>query len=423
MASRRFISERLTDLWAGTVARVFPERQILVRGQGRVHYFTLGTFQQMLLTGAFAACLLWAALATAAYVAGAATLADRDSQIAARAAELNDVKGNYQAAFGQLDEFNALFTNITCEITDIQDSLLRISERNADPAKHGAGPAGLPHLDPDAGGCRQGAAGSRVAIAAPAEPAASANAEQEALRLRVAQLEGELGKLKASHGAFLERSAGIAALRVGELERTLNAVGLSTKHLTDASDPVPTPAERYGRGGPFVAANGGADHDAAFNPVALFNTRADRLASLAVAIRAMPLAAPLVDYEVTSPFGSRDDPINALTGIHEGVDLGAPEGTPVLASGDAVVASAGPRDRYGNLVELDHGMGIHTRYAHLSRVLVTPGDKVLRGTPIGLLGTTGRSTGPHLHYEVRMGEQPTNPMKFITAGRDVLKSQ
>jgi murein DD-endopeptidase MepM/ murein hydrolase activator NlpD len=378
----------------------------------------LGTFQQLLLTGGFSGCVLWALLATAAYVDGAATLAAKESQIAARAAELSDVKGNYQAAFGQLDEFHALFSNITCEITDIQDSLLRISERNAGPAKRGAAPTGLPHLDPDAGSCRQGGTAPHIA---PASPDAAATSEQEALRLRVAQLETELGKLKASHGAFLERSAGIAAQRIGELERTLNSVGLNAKRLADTSEPAPT--ERYGRGGPFVAATGSADHPPMFSPVALFNTHADRLASLALAVRAMPLAAPLIDYEVTSPFGARNDPINALTGIHEGVDLGAPEGTPVLATGDAVVASAGPRDRYGNMVELDHGMGLHTRYAHLSRILVSAGDKVLRGTPIGLLGSTGRSTGPHLHYEVRMGDQPTNPIKFITAGRDVLKSQ
>ncbi|HLN26025.1 MAG TPA: hypothetical protein VK558_18805, partial [Patescibacteria group bacterium] len=193
MANRRSISERLTDLWTGTVARVFPERQILVRGQGRVHYFTLGTVQQLLLAGGFTGCLLWALLATAAYVDGAATLAAKESQIAARAAELNDVKGNYQAAFGQLDEFHALFSNITCEITDIQDSLLRISERNTGPDKRGAAPTVLPHLDPDAGGCRQNATTPRIATA-PVDAKTAANAEQEALRQRVAQLESELSK-------------------------------------------------------------------------------------------------------------------------------------------------------------------------------------------------------------------------------------
>ena len=91
----------------------------------------------------------------------------------------------------------------------------------------------------------------------------------------------------------------------------------------------------------------------------------------------MPLGEPLADYEVTSPFGARNDPINAMTGIHEGVDLGAATGTPVMATGAGQVVWAGWRDRYGLMVEIEHGMGgLHTRYAHLSKVLVNVGERV-----------------------------------------------
>jgi murein DD-endopeptidase MepM/ murein hydrolase activator NlpD len=112
-----------------------------------------------------------------------------------------------------------------------------------------------------------------------------------------------------------------------------------------------------------------------------------------------------------------------MTGIHEGLDLGAPIGTPVEATGDGQVVWAGWRDRYGNLVEIDHGNGVHTRYGHLSKVMVSVGARINRGAVIGLVGETGRTTGPHLHYEVRMGDQATNPMKFIAAGQHVLKTQ
>jgi murein DD-endopeptidase MepM/ murein hydrolase activator NlpD len=158
-------------------------------------------------------------------------------------------------------------------------------------------------------------------------------------------------------------------------------------------------------------------------PVTLFNSHADRLDNLTAAIKTLPLGEPLTDYEVTSPFGVRNDPINTMSGIHEGVDLGAATGTPVMATGDGQVVWASWRDRYGILVEIEHEMGIRTRYAHLSKTLVTVGQRVSRGTPIGLVGETGRTTGPHLHYEVRMGEQATNPMKFIMAGQNVFKGQ
>jgi murein DD-endopeptidase MepM/ murein hydrolase activator NlpD len=159
------------------------------------------------------------------------------------------------------------------------------------------------------------------------------------------------------------------------------------------------------------------------NTVALFNNRAERLDTLSMLLRGLPLGEPLADYEITSPFGPRRDPINGQTGFHEGVDLGAPVGTPVVATGDGQVDWAGWRDRYGQLVEVDHGWGLRTRYAHLSKIMVHAGERVRRGTPVGLLGETGRTTGPHLHYEVRVNEQPTNPMKFITAGHDVLNDQ
>jgi len=193
----------------------------------------------------------------------------------------------------------------------------------------------------------------------------------------------------------------------------MTSVGLSPSTPSE-------PRSDFGRGGPFVPptlANSTSDD---IDPAALLNSRIERLDGLSLALAPLPFAAPLTHYEVTSPFGVRNDPINIRTGIHEGVDLVAPPDTPVLATGNGVVVWAGRRDRYGNLVELDHGQGLHTRYAHLSRILVGVGDSVQRGAPVGLLGDTGRSTGPHLHYEVRRDDEATNPMKFIAAGRDII---
>lgn len=427
MQDRRSILRHESAAWL-SLHRIFPERQIMVRNGGRIRCFRLGTLTQLAVVATVAGGVLWSLLATAAYFDGLASLTTKDDEIAQRTAELDGVKANYRAAFGQLDEFQTVFQGITCEISDIQDSLLKIAERGVGNGKKGGATAGMPKLDPDAVGCRQG---DRAVAAASQAPAivgkADAAQEQEILRQRLTRLQDELGKLKASHGAFLQESAGLAAVRIGELERALSAAGVDLKTIQPGKAKPRTEDAKwsfFGRGGPFVAAHGGAaPPNPDINPVTLFNSHADRLDNLASTIRSLPLGEPLVDYEVTSPFGARNDPINAMSGIHEGVDMGAITGTPVTATGDGQVVWATWRDRYGLLVEVDHGMGVHTRYAHLSKVLVNLGQHVSRGTPLGLVGETGRTTGPHLHYEVRVGEQATNPMKFIMAGQNVLKGQ
>ncbi len=169
--------------------------------------------------------------------------------------------------------------------------------------------------------------------------------------------------------------------------------------------------------------SGSSDGAPAFDPIALFNSHADRLDNLIVAMRSLPLSEPLEDYEITSPYGSRDDPFNEQSAFHEGVDFGAPLNSPVMATGDGVVTWAGWRDKYGIMVEVDHGRGLTTRYAHLGRTLVHPGDHVSRGRRSACSAIPAARPGPHLHYEVRMNDQPTDPLKFITAGRDVLKNE
>ena len=438
MTDRQSIIVRLGLALRGAVRRLFPARQILVRDQATVRCFRLGTIHQILIVAAVSGCVLWALLATAAYLDGLATVASKDDEIAHRAAELDGLKGSYQAAFSRLDEFQSIFQGISCEISDIQDSLLRITERTMGSGKRAA--ANLPRLDPDAKGCRTVAADQPAAegtVAAQRQTDTrrivgslkdAGNSEQQSLRRRVGELEEALARLKASHGAFLQHSSDLAASRIGELERGLSSVGVDPRHLISGSlqraRTSDTAANPYGRGGPFIAAGvGQRAWPDLLTPIALFNSHAERLDTLTSALRTLPLGEPLADYEVTSPFGARNDPINWQTGFHEGVDLGAPTGTPVMATGDGQVIWAAWRDRYGLMVELEHGVNTKTRYAHLSKVLVTVGEHVKRGSPVGLVGETGRTTGPHLHYEVRIGDQPVNPMKFITAGQDVLKGQ
>ena len=437
MADRHALFSRIWAPIASFVRRNFPERHIIFKDHRRVVCIKVRTSHQLVAAGGVLGCMVWAVLATAAYLQGAALLATKEHEIAIRAAEIDDMKSNYQAAFGKLDEFQSIFSGITCEITDIQDSLLRITEKGVTAARRATGT--MPRLDPDANKCRSAdplriAGVPRIGNSEETQrivgslPDATDSLHQEALldsaahdrdilQRRVNQLSDSLEKLRESHGAFLRHSADLTAMRIGELEKTLASVGLNSRGVGDS---------RFGRGGPFIAASSlasgqGLSDD--FNPVSLFNSHADRLDNLANMLKSLPLASPLNDFELTSAFGARNDPINALTGIHEGLDLGAPAGTAVTATGDGQVVWASWRDRYGNMVEIDHGNGLRTRYAHLSKILVTNGSHVARGNVVGLVGETGRTTGPHLHYEVRMGEQATNPMKFIAAGQNVLKTQ
>ena len=126
-----------------------------------------------------------------------------------------------------------------------------------------------------------------------------------------------------------------------------------------------------------------------------------------------PAAAGEVTDYVTSGFGFREHPITGDHRFHTGVDLRAAEGAPIRAASEGVVKSAGPRGGYGNAVEIDHGDGTTTLYAHASALLVKPGQRVTRGEPVALVGQTGQATGPHLHFELRRHDHPVNPMAMV----------
>ncbi|WP_237751652.1 M23 family metallopeptidase [Sphingobium sp. DC-2] len=125
-----------------------------------------------------------------------------------------------------------------------------------------------------------------------------------------------------------------------------------------------------------------------------------------------PAARPLGFLRITSAFGMRAHPLRGGIRLHQGVDLAAPMGTPVRAAADGIVSQAGWSGGYGLLVAIDHGARMATRYGHMSQLTVEPGQRVLRNSIIGYVGSTGRSTGPHLHYEVRRGGRAVDPLKI-----------
>ncbi len=124
----------------------------------------------------------------------------------------------------------------------------------------------------------------------------------------------------------------------------------------------------------------------------------------------LPLLMPLDDIRMTSGFGTRNAPLLGASRHHAGIDVGAPAGTPIVATGRASVTRAGAAGGYGLMVILDHGNGLETRYAHMSRIAVAQGQEVEQGQVIGFVGSTGLSTGPHLHYETRLDGRPVDPL-------------
>lgn len=138
---------------------------------------------------------------------------------------------------------------------------------------------------------------------------------------------------------------------------------------------------------------------------------------------AVPSAKPINAATFTSGYGVRSDPFRGSAAMHAGIDLAAPQGTAVYATADGIVDKAEWSNGYGNLVEVAHGKGVQTRFGHLSRILVHSGQLVHRGDLIALVGSTGRSTGPHLHYEVRIDGHAVNPVPFLQAGDYVVAMQ
>jgi murein DD-endopeptidase MepM/ murein hydrolase activator NlpD len=142
--------------------------------------------------------------------------------------------------------------------------------------------------------------------------------------------------------------------------------------------------------------------------------------SLANAAEGMPFRRP-TQARTTSGFGVRFDPFNGRPALHQGQDFAAPLNTPIYAPAPGIVSFVGVRSGYGNTVEIDHGRGFKTRYAHLNGTAVQAGQRIKLGQPVGAMGTTGRSTGVHLHYEIWMNGRPQNPARFMRAGDQLVQ--
>jgi murein DD-endopeptidase MepM/ murein hydrolase activator NlpD len=345
----------------GVASRLFPERQIICRSDGRTTYVRLGSGFQ------FSVALLL--VATAGWLAYASTMTMWRGSRSAAAVSISLPPPPTQADVkAELDRVRAALADLTAE-----------KDRTS--------------------------------------------ARRELLGREVDELEQRLASLLRTQQSLLDGLGSKRLPDLAKIERAIRAAGLDPAKLLSQGDGT------GGMGGPLVPLPRARADALSSNPATAaliadmgqLERRYSRLAELQQVLDHLPLVQPTPDLVISSGFGARPDPFTGQPAFHEGIDIQGRGNDPVAATAAGVVAVAGPSGPYGNMVEIDHGMGLKTRYAHLRRIDVKPGDAVARGQIVGAMGSSGRSSGTHLHYEVRYGDEALDPTNFIEAGRNVFK--
>jgi len=229
------------------------------------------------------------------------------------------------------------------------------------------------------------------------------------MQATVARIGQALDETESSQDRALDRLEKTTSGRIAEAKELITAVGLPVSRFEGQAED-----DDKDVGGPFVPLPPGTRFEARLSQI---QARLKEAGLLHDAVSRLPLMRPMpAGHRITSPFGTRPDPFFHRYAMHTGTDFRARAGTPVPATAPGRVTIAAYTGGYGNMVEIDHGNGIVTRYGHMSEISVAVGDKLRKGDIVGRVGSTGRSTGPHLHYEVRVDGEPVDPMRFIKPG-------
>lgn len=223
-------------------------------------------------------------------------------------------------------------------------------------------------------------------------------------------------RIEARQGELASAAIDVIQARYAATRREVKKLGLSPQRIAKGSTAM---------GGPLIEATSpearaDLNADAQFRSLFMTWKKLDKLEQGTIAI---PSVQPVGNLKFTSNFGIRSDPFRGTAAMHAGVDIPGPVGTPIYATADGIVSHAGRQGGYGNMIEVNHGKGIATRYGHLSKIIIADNTRVKRGQLIGLMGSTGRSTGPHLHYEVRIDGHAVNPVPFLTTADYLLAAQ
>lgn len=366
--------------------RWFPERHVYLRSRGETRGYVLTTGRQLAIAAVAVLAGAWTLVASGGFIFDFIIHAQTETAVARSRAASERINADLQA---RLDSAVVRMSATTGSL----DEMAQMVER-----RHAALTSVM--------GMFHGVQGADQALR-PAQPTSSDHPPVQ--RIVAVRMDQE---------RLIARAETFAQSRAERLRLAFRLAGLNPSAYINQGG---------GLGGPLVetrdprALAAVLDVDEAF--AARIRHAADGLSelrSLADAAEVVPFARP-TQARTTSSFGVRFDPFNGRPALHQGQDFAAALNTPVLATAPGVVSFAGVRSGYGNTVEIDHGRGFKTRFAHLNSMAVEPGQRIALGQRVGAMGTTGRSTGVHLHYEVWMNGRPQNPARFFKAGDQIVQ--
>lgn len=437
---RQPLSHRLN----ARLERILPEQRLFLRSDTETRFIRLTPLTQAIAISGSAVVVGWTIIASAILLMDSVTAGnfrDQAEREQMRYEErLNTIAAQRDLAAEEAREAQARFAAALERVTHMQATLLEIEERRReldkgieviqatlrrtlkerDYAREEAERLEA-RLEGGASGGTALAEGEAAegALDLVARALAETAAERDNMQQFVAEAETRLAEMEFERQLLDERNDRIftqiedaVATSMAPLTEMFGEVGLPTDSILDQ-----VRAAYSGQGGPltgitFSTKGEPLDPDAA--RAAELLERLDELNLYRIAVEQTPFGMPLQgNYRLTSPFGPR------WGRMHNGVDYAGPHGMPIYTTADGVVTKAGTATGYGKVVYIRHPFGTETRYGHLSSIDVEVGQRVSRGDRIGGMGNTGRSTGTHLHYEVRVNGDPVNPMKFIKAARDV----
>ena len=389
-------------------ARLFPERQLYFRTNGVVRFISISQRTQILTSIFLLGVSVWFGLTSFSYVYRAEILAAKD-------VELVQAEKNYADSNSQFDKLK----------NDIKKSTMALEQRQIYLQQL---------LDADK-------SLSTNIIPKQIETVAEGEKAQEITKTpsesndnpdisfiysehqkQLASLNFSVSRIEKQQQDLAEFMIDRISTKIAYVESTLKKSGIKSVQLMQLAKNKPSLS--MAMGGPFILYSENNDIDLSSNePFAILYAHYNRLIDLESAIQHMPIGKPAKKYYISSSYGIRKDPFKKKWARHHGVDMAGWWKTPIYATANGTVIKSGRNGAYGNFIEIDHGNGFRSRYGHLSKLKVKKGEQVTLEQEIGLMGTTGRSTSPHLHYEIWFNGKPINPQKIFKATNNVLKIQ
>ncbi len=392
--------------------RLFPERQLYFRTNGVVRFVSISRKTQIFASLVLSTVVLWSAVTSYSFIFRAEILAEKN-------AELAEAEKRYSDTNQQFGELKNTIQKTTMALEQRQiylQQLLDADKSLSDNIQRGSIQAGGKSDE------EQKKKLSPLIISHSSGETDIFLHQQKQL----ASLAFNIARIEGQQQALAQKMIERISAKIAYVEKTLKKTGIKSQKLIQLAENRPSQSVGLsaGMGGPFILYSENNDIDlSSAEPFAKLYAHYNRLIDLEKAVQHIPVGKPARKYYISSSFGIRKDPFKKKWARHQGVDMAGWWKTPIYASADGTVTKAGRNGAYGKFIEIDHGNGFRSRYGHLSKIKVKKGEQVTLEQEIGLMGSTGRSTSPHLHYEIWFNGKPINPQKIFKASGNVLKIQ